>query len=40
MKPATFNKWENKVVKDKVDHSTTIELYLNIQNARTGVNYV
>ena len=40
MKPTTFNKWENKVVKGKVDHSTTIELYLSIHNARRGVGYV
>jgi len=40
MKPTTFNKWENKVVKGKVDPSTTIELYLSIHNARSGVDYV
>lgn len=40
MKPTTFNRWENKLVTGKVDHSTIIELYLNIHNARSGVDYV
>jgi hypothetical protein len=40
MKPTTFNKWENRVVTGKVDDSTTTELYLNIHNARSGVDYV
>jgi len=34
------NKWENKVVKGEVDHSIAIELYLNIHNARSGIDYV
>jgi hypothetical protein len=33
-------KWENKVAKGEANHSIAIELYLNIHNARSGVNYV